>query len=154
MKEGMIALFLMVLAAILFASALNIAPPRWEPLGAAFMPKAFSAGLFILGLILAIGGFRKQPETNRPSFGQQLADMSITFQLFGALGLYVVGLELGQGALSYFIISIGFFLLCAFILAPQVFKNPVQLGITTVAAVFLCGFIGWGFSQILHVSLP
>ena len=152
MKERVIALFIMALAAVLFISAFSIAPPRWEPLGAAFMAKAFSAGLFILGLILAISAFRvpvAEGDAPRTSDG-----MAVTFQLFGALALYLLGLDFGQGALSYFAFSIGFFLLCAYILAPQVFRDPLKLGITSVAACILCGFIGWGFSQVLHVSLP
>ena len=81
-------------------------------------------------------------------------DPNETLQLFGALVLYLIGLELGRGATSYFVVSIGFFMLCAFILSPHVFRKPVQLLLTGVAACVLCGFIGWGFSQVLYVSLP
>ena len=160
MKDGAIGLFFMGIAVVLFVSSLTIPPPRWEPLGAAFMARAFAGGLFLAGLLLGLTSIlskraeRVSYETLGTSDGDGKITYSMTLQLFGALVLYLIGLELGRGANSYFVVSIGFFMLCAFILAPHVFRKPVQLLLTGVAACVLCGFIGWGFSQVLYVSLP
>lgn len=155
MKERVIALFLMAFSAILFLSALSIPEPRFEPLGAGFLGKAIPALIFLLGLTLAIPAFRTATEKGATlSVGTIWAQLGMTVQIFAALCLYILGLGLGEGFAAYVITSVIFFMLCAFILTPQVFGRPIELAITFVSACVLCGFIGWGFSEVLHVSLP
>ncbi len=155
MKERVIALFLMVFSAILFLSALSIPEPRFEPLGAGFLGKAIPALIFLLGLILAIPAFRAPiVKSAPPSIGTIWAQMGITVQIFAILCLYVIGLGLGEGFAAYVITSVIFFMVCAFILTPGVFGRPFELAVTAISACVLCLFIGWGFSEVLHVSLP
>ncbi len=157
MKERSIALALMVISAILFASALSIPEPRYEPLGAGFLGKAVPAVIFLLGLILAIQSRQVPVQSSgkmRFSPSEIWASIGLTVQLFLALGLYLFGLGLGEGFWGYLIASVLFFMLCAYILAPGVFGNAAQLAVTFVCACVLCSFIGWGFSAVLHVSLP
>lgn len=159
MKERMIALFLMAFSAILFLSALTIPEPRFEPLGAGFLGKTIPALIFLLGLILAILAFRTTAEKGGTqngalSIGVVWARMGMTLQIFAALCLYIIGLGLGDGFAAYVVTSVVFFMLCAFILTPGVYGRPFELAVTVVAACALCLFIGWGFSEVLHVSLP
>lgn len=155
MKERTIALFLMAFSAILFLSALSIPEPRFEPLGAGFLGKAIPALIFLLGLILAIPAFRTPAEKGESlSVGRLWRQMGMTAQIFAALCLYVIGLGFGEGFAAYVITSVIFFMLCAFILTPRVFGRPIELAMTFASACVLCAFIGWGFSEILHVSLP
>ena len=157
MKERSIALALMVISAILFASALSIPEPRYEPLGAGFLGKAVPAVIFLLGLILAVqtlGVPARSGEKVRFSLAGAWAGIGLTIQLFLALALYLFGLGLGEGFWGYLTVSVLFFMLCAFILAPRVFGNATQLAVTFASACVLCAFIGWGFSEVLHVSLP
>ncbi len=155
MKERVIALFLMAFSAILFISALSIPEPRFEPLGAGFLGKAIPALIFVLGLILAVPAFRAPAGKGIAlSIGTIWAQMGMTLQIFAALCLYIFGLGLGEGFAAYVITSVIFFMACAFILTPRVFARPTELAVTFVCACALCVFIGWGFSQVLHVSLP
>ena len=118
------------------------------------MATATSAVLFLLGLILTVRAFRTPVQSTPPIPSASIKSSGVTIKLFAALLLYVVGLEIGEGTTSYFIVSIAFFMLCSIILMPRLFQRRVDLAITFVSACALCGLIGWGFSEVLHVSLP
>lgn len=136
--------------AVLLAS-LSLPPPRFDPLGSAFVPRAIAASVVVLALCVLAGAFlrlrRAAPATAEAPIHRRRPDLALF--TFGAAVAYVA-------ALSSRLVDYG--------LATAIFILVVALSLTGLSrrAVVVAGLIalvlGFGgdalFTRVFYIDLP
>jgi len=151
----------MAIAIAVYIAAGRIAPPRYEPLGAAFLPQTLSlilglcAVLVIVKALLALAVRRQVHQENpHPASGEDIAatGSARVWPVLGALlvsGIFLICFA--ERLLDFRILAVVYILSLGLLMAGW---RPRFLLILAAFSIPFSLAVHWGFTHIVFVPLP
>ena len=133
-----------IIACVLLVGAQSIAPPFFDPVGSAAVPRACGFALLLIGLLVFIQSLRAKPKVN---VGAKLQIRPATIGTVALMASYILGMSIGLG----FILSTIIFVSAVVPLVNSSFKSA-PFGICL--AILLGLGADWLFTDVFFVDLP
>ena len=133
-----------MIASILLVGAQSIAPPFFDPVGSAAVPRACGFALLLIGLLVFIQSLRAKPTEN---VGAKLQIRPATIGTMALMASYILGMSIGLG----FILSTIIFVTAV---VPLVNSSLKSAPVGICLAILLGLGANWLFTDVFFVDLP